>query len=46
MSIIEQAAKNNGLAVIHSRGSDPLMIKIDVEYAKKEWDEIEKELCR
>lgn len=46
MSIIEQAAKHNGLAVIHSRGSDPLMIKIDTEYAKKEWAEIEEELSR
>lgn len=37
MSIIEQAAKNDGKAVIHSRGSDPLEIMIDPEYAKKEW---------
>lgn len=41
MSIIEQAAKNDGRAVIHSRGSDPLEIMISPEYAKKEWAEIE-----
>ena len=42
MSIIEQAAKNEGRAVIHSRGSAPLQITIDPEYAKKEWAEIER----
>lgn len=42
MSIIEQAAKNEGRAVIHSRGSAPLQIMIDPEYAKKEWAEIER----
>ena len=42
MSIIEQAAKNNGRAVVHSRGSDPLEIMINPEYAKKEWAEFEK----
>ena len=42
MSIIEQAAKNDGRAVVHSRGSDPLQIMIDSEYAKKEWAEFEK----
>ena len=41
-SIIEQAAKNNGKAIIESRGSDPLEITIDPEYAKKEWAEIER----
>ena len=46
MSIIEQAAKNNGRAVIHSRGSNPLEIIIDLEYAKKEWAEIEEEIAR
>lgn len=44
MSIIEQAAKNNGRAVIHSRGSEPLQITIDPEYAKKEWSDIEREI--
>lgn len=43
-SIIEQAAKNDGRAVIHSRGSDPLEITIDPEFAKKEWAEIERML--
>lgn len=42
MSIIEQAAKNEGRAVIHSRGSYPLEIMINPEYAKKEWAEIER----
>ena len=42
MSIIEQAAKNDGRAVIHSRGSYPLEIMINPEYAKKEWAEIER----
>lgn len=43
-SIIEQAAKNNGRAIINSRGSDPLEIMIDPEYAKKEWAEIDQYL--
>ena len=42
-SIIEQAAKNEGRAVIHSRGSAPLQITIDPEYAKKELADIERE---
>jgi hypothetical protein len=46
MSIIEQAAKNDGKAVIHSRGSDPLEITIDPEYAKKEWAEYELMLAK
>lgn len=41
-SIIEQAAKNDGKAIIESRGSNPLEITIDPEYAKKEWAEIER----
>lgn len=41
-SIIEQAAKNDGKAIIESRWSDPLEITIDPEYAKKEWAEIER----
>lgn len=44
MSIIEQAAKNDGRAVIHSRGSAPLQITIDPDYAKKEWAEIKREI--
>lgn len=46
MSIIEQAAKNDGKAVIHSRGSAPLQIMIDPEYAKKEWAEYEQMLAK
>lgn len=44
MNIIEQAAKNDGRAIIESKGSAPLEIMIDVEYAKKEWEEFEKML--
>lgn len=44
MSIIEQAAKNDGKAVIHSRGSRPLQITIDPDYAKEEWSEIKREI--
>ena len=46
MSIIEQAAKNEGRAVIHSRGSYPLEIMINPEYAKKEWAEIERTMLK
>lgn len=42
MSIIEQAAKNDGRAILHSRGSDPLEIMIDPEYAKKEWADLKR----
>ena len=42
MSIIEQAAKNDGQAIIHSHGSAPLRIMIDPEYAKKELAEYER----
>ena len=45
-SIIEQAAKNNGKAVITSRGSGLLEIMIDPEFAKKEWADIEAYLKR
>ena len=40
-SIIEQAAKNDGRAIIESRGSAPLEIMIDPEYARKELAEFE-----
>lgn len=46
MSIIEQAAKNSGKAIIHSRGSNPLQIMIDPEYAKKEWAKYELMLAK
>ena len=46
ISIIEQAAKNDGRAIIHSRGSDPLQIMIDPEYAKKELAEYEQMYAR
>lgn len=42
INIIEQAAKNNGRAVIEVSYGDPLEIMIDVDYAKKEWAEYEK----
>jgi hypothetical protein len=45
-SIMEQAAKNNGRAIVESRGSAPLEILVDVEYAKKEWAEFEKVIDR
>ena len=46
ISIIEQAARNDGKAIIHSRGARPLQILIDPEYAKKELAEYELMLAR
>lgn len=45
VSIIEQAAKNDGKAIIESRGFAPLQIMIDPEYAKKELAEYEQMLA-
>lgn len=45
MSILEQAAKNDGKAIIHSRGFRPLQIMIDPEYAKKEMAEYGQKLA-
>lgn len=46
MSIIEQAAKNDGKAIVHSRGCAPLQIMVDPEYAKKELAEYEQMLAK
>lgn len=42
IGVIEQAAKNNGRAIIECRGGAPLEVMIDAEFAKKEWAEYEK----
>ena len=46
VSIVEQAAKNDGKAIIHARGFAPLQITIDPEYAKKELAEYEQMLAK
>ena len=46
MSIIEQAAKNDGKAIIEARGYAPLQIMVDPEYAKKELAEYEQMLAK
>ena len=40
-NIMEQAAKNDGRAIIEVRGGPPLEILVDVDFAKKEWAEFE-----
>ena len=46
LNILEQAAMNNGRALIECRGGPPLEIQVDVEFAKREWAEIEKIMDR
>lgn len=44
VEIIKQAANNDGRAIVEAREVPLLEIRIDVEYAKKEWAKIEQAL--
>lgn len=45
-SIMEQAAKNNGRAVLELTGGYKFNITVDPEFAKEEWDAWEEHLAK